>query len=166
MKEYYTRHLTDYLYKVHGIYYTFDLELGSNFYDVADMSQLDDHHIQFTGSYTTLTGLVNKCREDGLNFRISKLHKVKKKQAPDILTVNGFEFDPEFKPKLYTSILTEFLDYDMYAKFNEDKSKFMMEFEELPGNPGWEWTKEELAVINPNPNPEVKPKKKVWTPPF
>lgn len=163
MKEYYTRHLTDYLFKVHGIYYTFDLELGSNFYDVADMSQPDDHHIQFTGSYTTLTELVTKCREDGLKFRISKLHKVKKKQAPEILTVNGFEFDPEFKPKLYNSILTEFLDYDMYAKFNEDKSKFMMEFEELPGNPGWEWTKEELATINAEP---VKPKKSTWKPPF
>jgi len=152
MKEYYTRHLSEYMYKTHGIYYDFDLELGTNFYDVADVNQIDDHHIEFTGNYVTLKELVDKCRKDGLKFKITSL--TDKDGNP--IAVNGFEFGPEFKPKLYNSIVREFLDYELYAKFNEDKSKFKMIFEELPENEAYGMTVDLTA----------KPKVGSWKAPF
>jgi len=131
MSEYYTRNLSGYLYDIHKILYAFDLEVGVNYYDVCDVKQLDPTHIEFKGNFISLNELIQKCRADGLQFRVTSLKTAPKHGDPVDISVNGFEFGPEFKPKLYKSVVEQFYDYNGYAKFNEDKSKFKIIFEKI-----------------------------------
>lgn len=131
MNEYYTRNLSGYLYDIHKILYAFDLEVGVNYYDVCDLHQIDETHIELKGSYTAISKLINKCKEEGLLFRILKLKTAPKHGDPIEIPVNGFEFGSDFKPKLYKSVIDQFYDSGGYAKFNEDKSKFKITLEKI-----------------------------------
>jgi hypothetical protein len=125
MNEYYVRNLTDYLYKIHGIYYTFDLETGVNYFDICDLKQLDPTHIELSGNYLSVKSLLDKCVDDGLRFKTLSMKATPKHKDPvDIEVLSNNEFGEGFKPRYSDSLMEQYYDAGVYAKFNEDKSKF------------------------------------------
>ena len=130
MSDYYFRNLSEYLDGIHHVLYAFDLEIGTNYYDICDLKQLDPTHIQIAGNYVSVKNLVDKCRADGLRFEVESLIMDRKHQDPLPIEVNGFEFGKEFAPDRWTSVVDEFFlgggDGKFYARFNQDKSSFKM----------------------------------------
>jgi hypothetical protein len=75
--------------------------------------------------------MLDKCRADRLQFKINWLRTNPKHGDPQDIPFDGFEISEEFKPKYPTSIIKQFFDYNCYAKFCEDNSKYKIQIEKL-----------------------------------
>jgi hypothetical protein len=131
MQDYYERTLSGYLYDLHKILYAFDLEVGTNYYDMIGLKSLDSTHIELSGNYTGINNMIEKCVADGLKFRIVSLKATPKHQDPIEIEVNGFEFGEQFQPKLPKSVIKQFFDNNCYACYNRDTSKFKCVIEKI-----------------------------------
>lgn len=120
MDSYYHERLTEWLYKQVGIRYEFDTLIGSNYYDMAVLSQLDPDTIKLTGSYRSLKGILDKLAEASVDYRILSLTK-----GDEELYINGIITDG-FKPKLYDNFIQEVCRNRYEAVYELDRSKFSL----------------------------------------
>jgi len=118
---FYHHNLTDYLYDLYGIKYEFDLEVGCNYFDMCDLSQIDNDTISLKGNYTSINGLLTNLG-DSLKYELVSV--VDKKSNTEIDVINN-KPSSEFKPKLFNDTIEQFNSMNMMAHFNVDKSKYV-----------------------------------------
>lgn len=123
ISQFYNKYLRSYLYGKYGIDYAFDTEVGDNYFDMTDLSVIDDKTIALKGTYVALTKLLAKL--DSSNVKYSVVSLTNKKKTKNYLNENG-SFSPDFKQEGYDDYVTQFYENNMYATFNMDLSCYIL----------------------------------------
>jgi hypothetical protein len=58
---------TEYIYKIHGVKYKGDIEIGPNYYDLSVLTIVNEDTIQLEGSADSINGILDHMRNAGIN---------------------------------------------------------------------------------------------------
>lgn len=111
--EFYKEHFTQYLYKMLGILWEFDIEMGNNYGDRFEFKNIDKDTLQFSGNYISINPVLQKMKKE-LNITIKYM-----KSDEEISESN-------FLPKFGTGIVSDFMKKTGSPTYDVDYSKYKL----------------------------------------
>lgn len=101
--EFYYKHFTEWLYAKYGVKWLFKTYIGVNYYDVCELSNIDESTLKLSGSNRSINFIFDRLKLNNMNF--------------DLLT-------PEYTgiESLYPNKFSEFIALEGKASFDKDNS--------------------------------------------